>query len=95
MREQVPGAWTGDVWKTLLILLSNRPDLDIHVAAASPTGLVVIRNLDPNNTVLSDRYDALIGEYDPVSFEDLDDGISGYYRSFELRAPEEVIGIFD
>ena len=94
VREQVPGAWTGDVWKTLLILLRNRPDLDLHVSTASPTGLVVIRNLDPNSTELSDRYDALISEYDPIGFADLDGGIAGYYRGFELRAPEEVIGLF-
>ncbi len=93
-REQVRGAWTGDVWKTLLILLRNRPDLDIQVAAAAPTGLVIIRNLDPESTVLGDQYDALIADYDPIGIDDLNGGIAGYYGNFELRAPEEVISIF-
>ena len=94
-REQIQGAWTGDVWKTLLILLRNRPDLDIHVAAAAPTGLVVIRNLDPDSSVLSDRYDAVISEFDPIGISDLEGGIAEYYESFELRSPEEVIAVFD
>ncbi|MGI9394672.1 MAG: class I SAM-dependent methyltransferase [Boseongicola sp.] len=93
-REQIQGAWTGDVWKTLLILLRNRPDLDIHVATASPTGLSVIRNLDPDNDVLFDRYDAIASEYDQIGIADLEGGIAGYYENFELREPEEVIGIF-
>ncbi|MGI9388660.1 MAG: class I SAM-dependent methyltransferase [Boseongicola sp.] len=93
-REQIQGAWTGDVWKTLLILLRNRPDLDIQVATAAPTGLAVIRNLDPDNSVLSDRYDTLTREYDRIGITDIDGGIAGYYENFELRAPEEVIEIF-
>jgi hypothetical protein len=33
--------WTGDVWKTLAILLKHRPDLQIDVLDAYPTGLVI------------------------------------------------------
>ena len=91
-REKIEGAWTGDVWKTLLILLRHRPDLDIQVAAAAPTGLVIVRNLDPENTTLSDQYDALIGDYDPIGINDLNGGIAGYYRNFELKTPADVIG---
>lgn len=90
-REQISGAWTGDVWKTLLILLRHRPDLEIRVAKAAPTGLVVIRGLDPSSTVLRDGYDDLVAEYDGLRLEDLPGGLEGYYGEFALETPEEVI----
>jgi len=90
-REQGDGAWTGDVWKTLLILLRNRPDLEIRVAKAAPTGLVVIRGFDPTSEVLWDRYDDLVAEYAAMNLEDLPGGLEGYYSEFKLETPEEVI----
>jgi hypothetical protein len=93
-REKIEGPWTGDVWKTLLILMRNRPDLDIHVASAAPTGLVIIRNLDPESKTLSNHYDRLIAEFDPLQIDDLEGGIAGYYENFKLWTPEEVVEIF-
>lgn len=93
-REQCRGDWTGDVWKTLLILLAHRPDLDIMVSTARPTGLVVIRNLDPKNTVLEQSYDQIVGEWDPKTFDDIPGGLAGYYDNFDLHTPEEVIATF-
>ncbi len=46
-REFQEGGWTGDVWKVLLYLRDHRPDLDVCVIDASPTGLGVIQGLDP------------------------------------------------
>jgi len=91
VRDQISGAWTGDVWKTLLILLRHRPDLEIRVAKAAPTGLVVIRGLDPASNVLSDRYDELVAEYADMQLGDLPGGLDGYYEAFRLETPEEVI----
>lgn len=90
-RDQISGAWTGDVWKTLLILLRHRPDLEIRVAKAAPTGLVVIRRLDPSSTVLRERYDELVTEYAKLRLEDLPGGLGGYYDEFTLETPEEVV----
>ena len=95
VRDKVRGAWTGDVWKTLLILIRQRPDLRIHVADAAPTGLVVIDSLDSESKIIPDHYDALIDEYRTLQIEDLDGGIFGYYENFELKSPEDVIAIFD
>ena len=91
VRDQISGAWTGDVWKTLLILLRHRPDLEIRVAKAAPTGLVVIRGLDPTSKVLREAYDNLIGEYDALTLEDLPGGLAGYYDEVTLETPEAVI----
>jgi len=55
-----PNWWAGDVWKAVAILLKARPDLRIQAFDASPTGLVLITNLDPTNTALSDNYFELV-----------------------------------
>lgn len=49
--------WTGDVWRTARLLRRVRPDLSFTTLDAQPTGLVLITNLDPHSTVLSDGYD--------------------------------------
>jgi len=51
------GWWAGDVWRTALLLRRYRPDLSLTVVDAAPTGLVLITNLDPASTALSDNYD--------------------------------------
>jgi hypothetical protein len=55
--------WAGDVWKILPVLWAYRPELEIEVLNAPPTGLVVIRGLDPASTVLSDHYEQIIAEF--------------------------------
>ncbi len=62
-RSQVDGpSWTGDVWKVVPILKKFRPDLSVRILDAAPTGLVVIDSLDPNSTVLADKYDQILAE---------------------------------
>lgn len=90
-RDRPKGLWTGDVWKTLLILLRHRPDLKIEVATAAPTGLVVISNLDPKNKALEKAYDKAVAEFMPMSLDDLPGGVGGLYRHFGLTTPEAVL----
>lgn len=90
-RDYTGGLWTGDVWKTLLILLRHRPDLDIRVASAEPTGLVVVRGLDPENRVLSQVYDRAVAEYSDMRLSDLPGGLGGLYRHFRLEPPSAVL----
>ncbi len=85
------GSWTGDVWKTLLILLKYRPDLSIKVAAAAPTGLVVIENLDPKSKVLTKKYGNIIAEYGDLQLSDLEGGLAGLYQQFDLTPPAAVL----
>jgi tetratricopeptide (TPR) repeat protein len=54
-RERASTFWVGDTWKALECLLEYRPDLHIHVVPTGPSGLVIVRHLDPRSTVLSDR----------------------------------------
>jgi hypothetical protein len=90
-REFHDGPWTGDVWKTLLILLRYRPDLQIDVTKASGTGLVLVRNLNPRSQVLAKKYDALVKDYMHQELSDLEGGVGGLYRNFELVDPIELI----
>ena len=62
-RERILTFWTGDVWKVVLVLRKYRPDLSIHTIAAPPTGVCVVRNLDPRSTVLPERLDKIVEEF--------------------------------
>jgi hypothetical protein len=51
------------VWKVLACLRTYRPDLIIHVIPARPSGLGLITNLDPDSTVLHEKFDQIVAEY--------------------------------
>jgi hypothetical protein len=71
-----PGAdpmWMGDVWKLLLVLDDHRPDLEISLLKASPSGLALIRRLDASSNVLPRQYEALLSEYGHLTFADWED----------------------
>lgn len=57
-----PGWWTGDVWRLLPVLRRWRPNLEITVFDAPPSGLAVIRGLDPESTVLRDHAARVVAE---------------------------------
>src|SRR6185436_7092029 len=54
-REPDPQFWAGDVWRLVVLLKKYRPDLQIHTVATPPTGLAIVRNLDPSSQVIGDR----------------------------------------
>lgn len=68
-RDQMPGAWTGDVWKLIPILMKYRPDLKIEIIDTPPSGLALITNLDPNNLDLHHAYDDIIAEWFPKEYD--------------------------
>lgn len=67
-RDQRTTFWTGDGWKLILCLKKYRPSLLVHTLAAPPSGLVVIRGLDRNSTVLSENLEAICREFIPLPF---------------------------
>lgn len=71
-----PGAWAGDVWKLVPVLRRYRPDLRLTILDAPPTGLVLVTNLDPGNTVLKDNYQAILAEFLPLDLREI--GIRAY-----------------
>lgn len=72
-RQRRTRFWSGDVWKVLLCLKKYRPDLAIHTLSAPPTGIAVIRGLDPSSTILADRLEELYREFIPLPYGVLDD----------------------
>src|SRR5688572_20908715 len=73
-RERVMTFWSGDVWKLVVLLKQYRPDLSIHTIAAPPTGLCLIRRLDPSSTFLADNLARLIDEHLRLDYGTLDGG---------------------
>lgn len=77
------GWWIGDVWRTLLMLKSRRPDLRITVLDAFPTGLACITNLDQSSRILSRDYAAIVDEMLSWSLEDI--GLAEYHRMINVE----------
>jgi hypothetical protein len=55
--------WTGDVYPILEVFEKYRPDLSVITVDTTPTGLLMITGLDPQNTVLEDNYDGILREF--------------------------------
>jgi hypothetical protein len=89
------GMWTGDVWRTALLLKRRRPDLKIIFLDAAETGLVLITNLDPKNTLLSDNHDQFVAEMKSWSLSEIT--LPGYIAEMgvepelNLRQPEQIL----
>jgi hypothetical protein len=68
-REPRSNVWAGDVWKLLVCLRDNRPDLAVHVVTAGPTGLGIVTNLDPSNRVLWENEQQCLDTYLPLTYD--------------------------
>jgi hypothetical protein len=55
--------WAGDVWRLLLCLSEQRPELILLPLDCSPTGLLLIAGLDPNDHTLWERYNPVVRRY--------------------------------
>ena len=73
-----PKWWTGDVWKMVPVLKRYRPDLQMAILEAPPTGLVLVTNLDPSSAVLCSDYQTIVDAYVPQDLETY-----GYERFIE------------
>ena len=66
-RGRVTIDWTGDIWRLIMGLRKYRPDLNINVLDAYPTGLGVITGLNPDSEILIDNYDEIVEELSEIS----------------------------
>jgi tetratricopeptide (TPR) repeat protein len=62
-RERRTKFWVGDVWKVVSILREYRPDLRVKLIATAPSGLCVVRGLDPESKVLSEHLDEIVERF--------------------------------
>ena len=84
--------WTGDVWRCALLLKRWRSDLRIIALDAPHTGLVLITNLDPSSTLLSDRYASLVEEMHAISLPELT--LTGLRRELNVK-PTSALNDFE
>lgn len=83
------GWWTGDVWRTALLLKRRRPDLRMLSLDAAPTGLVMITNLNPRNDDFAAGYDGLVDTM--MSWRISDIGFDALFQEMGLE-PAFMLG---
>jgi tetratricopeptide (TPR) repeat protein len=71
-RDGEPPFWTGDVWRLVVLLKKYRPDLSVQTVAAPPSGLAIIRNLDPESKLLTERMKEIVDEMLRLDYSDLE-----------------------
>ncbi len=88
VRPSRTGWWTGDVWRTALLLKTVRPDLEILALDAAPTGLLLVTNLDPGSSFLKDNYNALRREM--LSYDLRQIGIERLFEQLQVVSTSEI-----
>lgn len=83
IRPHHVNSWTGDVWRTALLLKRRRPDLSITAYAAPPSGLLCVTNLSPTSTMLADSYVECVREMMSYSLQDI--GIENVFRALNVE----------
>lgn len=68
-RTQRTPKWTGDVWKLYYCLKEYRPDLDLQLVSTTPTGLLLVSQLNPVNRSLHDNYDQIVERFTQLDFD--------------------------
>ena len=83
-RERCTDLWVGDVWKVVSILREYRPELSVKIVMTAPSGLCIVRGLNPASRVLTEQLFQIIARYidEPYPGRGLD-----VPPSFELVQP--------
>ena len=79
-RERTTVFWSGDVWKLVLGLAEFRPDLRVAVADVPPTGVAIVRGLDPASDVLSEHYDDVCARFVGLGYDAVSEDKPGRLR---------------
>ena len=87
-RSSHPMLWTGDVWKIIGVLQTYRPDLTIDILDASPTGLALVRGIDPMSTTLSENFPRILQEVAAWPSEDA--AFAAYRAGLQMRSTAEL-----
>ena len=81
--------WAGDVWKTLAILKTHRPDLTISCFDAPPTGLVAITGLDPRGEkARAIPMAEVLSEFESLSLPEF--GAERFKAMLDLKGTDEL-----
>lgn len=93
-RERASVGWTGDVWKLLYFLREERPDLDVTILDSPPSGLGVIRHLNPDRPDID--ISAVVERYKGLDFQSFEADlapslrfVSGDWDEIRVILPEK------
>jgi len=81
-RERRRTFWSGDIWRLIVLLKKYRPELAINIIATPPTGLAVVRRLDPDSRFLLENHDRLCREFLALDYAFLEDDMAGKLNLF-------------
>ncbi|HYO93818.1 MAG TPA: class I SAM-dependent methyltransferase [Polyangiaceae bacterium] len=62
-RQRATKFWVGDTWKVVRALRVYRPDLRIRTLLTPPSGLTVVRCLNPDSTLIHDRFSEIVARF--------------------------------
>ncbi|MEI7861072.1 MAG: CmcI family methyltransferase [Planctomycetota bacterium] len=68
-RNRTTTFYTGDVWKVLAVLRTARPDLRIETIPCHPTGLTIVRGLNPRSRIIWDRFEDLVTSHRELGWD--------------------------
>jgi Methyltransferase domain len=81
-RSRTTAFYSGDVWKAALALRRQRPDLELVTVRAAPTGLCLVRGLDPESRHIEESLPELVAEYRDFDFD--------YYSAHLQEMPPQL-----
>ncbi|MBA2241532.1 MAG: DUF563 domain-containing protein [Chthoniobacterales bacterium] len=79
MPDWLVQSWAGDIWKLIVCLRRFRPELEVVVTDAHPTGIALVAGLNATNTVLVNQYSEIIEHFSEVDYCTVGD-----YRDYVL-----------
>jgi predicted O-methyltransferase YrrM len=68
-RERATSFWVGDTWKVVLALSARRPDLRIRTVLCAPSGLVVVRGLNPGSAALLQDFREIVVDFAELEWQ--------------------------
>jgi hypothetical protein len=81
-RERTTDFFSGDVWKAVLAIRRERPDLQMVMVPTAPTGLCLVRGLDRDNRVFERRLPEIVDAYRELDFD--------YYAAHRDEMPPQI-----
>lgn len=82
------GAWTGDVWKTIVALKRHRRDLKIRAYDSHSTGMILISDLSPDFVTTAELYGLMLETIQGLSLSTF--GLENLYQFLEVRSTDQL-----